>query len=297
MGNRLFVSAVSACPPPLPFGEVRAVPGRGEIFVRRFGANGANSLRPVLLLHGWQATADTNFFPLYAQLGDERAVVAPDLRGHGRSLYPEEAFTLEDAADDAAAVLRDLGISRALVLGYSLGTAVAQVMVHRHRSLVDGIVLIGGELAPERRPHEKLYDRWGGWLATGQRLTNGRHSAHRIVDKAAVENPDVERVRGWLVREFERGHVGSLRAAGRALARLDGRAIAAEHQGLPAAVVITERDRLVHPKRQRALGEAWGATVLSLDADHDAPLTRPTAFVDTTIAALHAVDEKAAAHA
>lgn len=294
----MTVFASTVVPPPLPFGEVRSVPGRGEIFLRRFGRDNADSgAAPVLLLHGWQATADTNFFPLYGPLGEDRVVIAPDLRGHGRSLYPEEPFTLEDAADDAAALLHDLGIAHAVVLGYSLGTAVAQVMVHRHRSLVDGLVLMGGELAPNRRPHEKLYDRWGGWLATAQRLTNGRHAAHRIVDKAKVENPDIDHLRGWLVREFERGHVASLRAAGRALARLDGRVIASHHQGLPVAVVVTERDRLVRPKRQRDLAEAWNADLVSLDADHDAPITQPAAFVDAARDALRAVDEKVRVHA
>jgi pimeloyl-ACP methyl ester carboxylesterase len=291
----VFASTVS--PPPLPLGEVRSVPGRGEIFVRRCGPGNAASAPPVLLLHGWQATADTNFFPLYGPLGERRVVVAPDLRGHGRSLYPEEPFTLEDAADDAAALLHDLGIAHAVVLGYSLGTAVAQVMVHRHRSLVDGLVLMGGELAPNRRPHEKVYDRWGGWLATAQRLTSGRRAAHRIVDKAKVENPDIERLRGWLVREFERGHVASLRAAGRALSRLDGRAIAARHPEMPASVVVTERDRLVRPARQRALAEAWNAGIVSLDADHDAPITQPAAFVDAARRALQTVDERGRVHA
>ncbi|HUR78276.1 MAG TPA: alpha/beta fold hydrolase, partial [Acidimicrobiales bacterium] len=103
---------------------------------------------PVLLLHGWQASADLNFAPLFGPLSELHPVIAPDLRGHGRSLYPEEPFTIEDAADDAAALLADLGVARAVVLGYSLGTAVAQMMVARHRSLVAGIVLMGGELAP-----------------------------------------------------------------------------------------------------------------------------------------------------
>jgi 3-oxoadipate enol-lactonase len=281
----------------LPPGEVRPVAGRGEIFLRYAAPSDRALVKlPVVLLHGWQATADLNFFPLYEPLAAERVVVAPDLRGHGRTFAPEEPFTLEDAADDVAALLHDLGITRAVVLGYSLGTAVTQMLVARHPDLVAGIVLMGGEFRPDRRPHEKVYDRLGGWLATAQRMTNGRRGAHRIVTKTAVENPDVEHWRGWLVREIERGHVGALRAAGRALARFDGQPIVAAHRAVPAAVVVTERDHLVRPERQRTMAKAWDATLVELDADHDAPLARPAAFVVAAQEALAAVDAEILEH-
>jgi pimeloyl-ACP methyl ester carboxylesterase len=260
----------------LPRGEAHAVPLRGELFVRLVDGPPAGGV--ALLIHGWQATADLNFHPLFASLGQSHRVIAPDLRGHGRSLYPEEPFTLEDAADDLAALLVDLGIESATLVGYSIGTAVAQTMAHRHPGLVAGMVLIGGELAPRTRPHEKVYDRLGDWLGTGLRLTNGRWAAHRLVSKAARETPDVERLRGWLVQEIERGHPASLRAAGRALARFDGRPMAEARSEIPVVAVITRRDRLVRPARQERLAAAWRAEIVDLDADHDAPLAQPEAF-------------------
>ena len=283
-------SPSSVIPPPLPPAEVRSIAGRGEVFLRRTGSVGTGT--PVLLIHGWQATADLNFFPLYEPLGRRHPVIAADLRGHGRSTYPEEPFTIEDAADDNAALLDDLGIESAIVVGYSLGTAVTQMMVGRHPERVAGIVLVGGELAPRSRAHEALYNRVGGWQGTAQRLTAGRWAAHRIVDKAARENPTAEQLRGWLVTEMERGHVASLRAAGRSLARFDGRPIAAE-RSVPASVVVTRRDRLVRPARQDRLAQAWRASVVDLDANHDAPLAQPAAFVAATLDAVERVQTSA----
>jgi pimeloyl-ACP methyl ester carboxylesterase len=98
------------------------------------------------------------------------------------------------------------------------------------------------------------------------------------VTKAARHTPSVESIRPWLVIEMERGHTGSVREAGRALGRFDGRPNAARHLGLPAAVVVTRDDRLVRPARQEDLAKAWGARVFDLDADHDAPVARPDAF-------------------
>jgi 3-oxoadipate enol-lactonase len=278
-------------PPPLPAGRVVAVPGRGELFVRT--ADGPSEAIPVMLIHGWQATADMNFFPLYQPLASRHPVIAADLRGHGRSLYPETQFTLEDAADDNAALLAHLGIARAIVVGYSIGTAVTQVLVDRHPDLVAGMVLIGGELRPASRPHEKVYNRIGGWQGTAQRVTAGRWGAHRVVSKSTRENPDAEVLRHWLVGEMERGHSAAIRGAGRALGRFDGRPIAPAHN-VPASVVITRRDRLVRPPRQEALATAWRAEVIDLDADHDAPVAQPKAFVEAVLTAVSRVSARVA---
>ena len=280
-------------PPPLPVGRLHSVGDRGEVFVRvtpeRPGA------LPIVLLHGWMAAADTNFYPVFDRLGASHQVFAPDLRGHGRTLYPEVPFTLEDAADDVAALLRDLGTGPCVVVGYSLGTTVTQLLVARHPDVVAGIVLAGGEFAPKTRLHEKIYDRIGGWHATLLGLTTGRWSAHRLVDKAVKEHPRTEDIRGWLVCEFERGHLGSQRAAGRALANFDGRPIAAASYALPAAVVVTRRDHLVRPARQEKLAAAWKARIFDLDADHDAPIAQPESFADALCAAVSHVAALAAA--
>jgi pimeloyl-ACP methyl ester carboxylesterase len=275
-----------ALPPTLPHGRVLPIAGRGELFVRT--VDGPPNAVPVVLIHGWQATADVNFHPLFDVVGRTHPVIAADLRGHGRSLYPETPFTLADAADDHAALLRDLGIDRAIVVGYSIGCAVAQTFVERHRGLVERLVLVAGELGGRRRPHEHVYNRVGGWFGTGQRLTSGRWAAHRLLDKAEREAPVAARhQRAWLVAEMERGHTASIRAAGRALASFDGRPIAGAHAaGLHTTVVLTTRDKAIRPARQRALAEVWKATVVELDADHDAPVAQPAAFIDAVVEGL-----------
>ena len=82
--------------PYLPPGRVINLPGRGEVFVRDSG--GAPAHPAVLLLHGWTASADLNFFAAYAGLAESYRVVALDLRGHGRGMRSAEPFSLEDCA-------------------------------------------------------------------------------------------------------------------------------------------------------------------------------------------------------
>lgn len=264
--------------PPLPPGRSRVVDGRAELFVREVGDGS-----PVVLLHGWMAGADLNWFSCFDPLvAAGHHVIAPDFRGHGRSSFPAEPLTLETLADDVAALMRELAAGPAVVVGYSMGSAVAQLVARRHPELVRGLVLGGGETMPFARRRQKVELRVGGWFGAVQRTTEGRWLARRLVAKAKRENPAIAAIEVWLLAELERGHPGALRAAGRALGRFDGRAAS----GVPTAVILTTHDHLVHPDRQRRLASVWKATVHELEADHDAPVARHVEFAATVVAAV-----------
>ena len=85
----------------------------------------------VILLHGWTATADLNFFTCYSALGEHFRVVALDHRGHGRGIRSSRPFRLSDCADDVAALADVLGIATFIPVGYSMGGTIAQLMWKR----------------------------------------------------------------------------------------------------------------------------------------------------------------------
>jgi 3-oxoadipate enol-lactonase len=115
------------------------LPGRGTTFVRHVeGPPGAPTL---VLLHGWTATADLNWFTTYHPLGRQYRVIAIDHRGHGRGIRSKKAFRLEDCADDAVAVCDVLGIERFVPVGYSMGGPIAQLIWRQHPERVAGLVL------------------------------------------------------------------------------------------------------------------------------------------------------------
>ena len=59
---------------------------------------------------------------------------------------------------------------------------------------------------------------------------------------------------------------------------------------MPAAVVVTTKDRLVRPRKQRELAAAIpGCRVFDLAGDHDAGLVLPEQFQQVTVAAVRAV--------
>lgn len=106
---------------------------------------------PMLLIHGW--TCDGNDW--HGQIpGFEQKyrVLVIDNRGHGRSGEAAGGdYTIEAYAADAAAVLEAAGASNAVVMGHSLGVAIALELATQHPDLVRAIIDVDGALtAPEQ---------------------------------------------------------------------------------------------------------------------------------------------------
>ncbi|MFF2496184.1 alpha/beta fold hydrolase [Agromyces sp. NPDC058064] len=99
---------------------------------------------PVLAVHG--ITASHRNWDLFAEAVPERRIVAPDLRGRGRSSVLPAPYGLEQHADDLAAFLDALGIERAYVVGHSMGAFVSVRLAERHPERVAGLALVDGGL-------------------------------------------------------------------------------------------------------------------------------------------------------
>lgn len=90
----------------------------------------------------WDAQADA--------LNERFRVVRYDTRGHGDSPVPDGPYSIDDLADDAIALLDRLGITRAHVVGLSLGGMTAMRLAARNPERVDRMVLLctGAQLPP-----------------------------------------------------------------------------------------------------------------------------------------------------
>jgi pimeloyl-ACP methyl ester carboxylesterase len=202
-----------------------------------------------------------------------------------------ETFRLEDCADDAAGVLRELGVDRAIVLGYSMGGPIALLLAQRHPDLVAGLVPQATALEWRATFYERAVWKGLALWELGRRVGTFDIFVERVVREAVKYAPEVEPYAPWLVAEFRRGFAGWLAEAGRALSEFDARPFAGS-LGLPATVCVTTTDRLVRPHKQRQLAEALGADVIELRGDHGVPVMRGQRYTDAT---LQAVDGVAAA--
>ena len=114
---------------------------------------------PILLLHGFLASAETNWFLpgiAAAIAATGRKVIAPDLRGHGRSDAPTDpaAWPRDVLAMDQEALVAHLHLTDYDLVGYSLGARTAVRMVvrgARPRKLVLGGMGLSGLTAAGAR--------------------------------------------------------------------------------------------------------------------------------------------------
>ena len=267
--------------PWLPPGHTLVLPGRGEVFYRRH-QHPDPAAPMLLLLHGWTASADLQFFTAYEALAAHFSFIAIDHRGHGRGMRPLERFELEDAADDAAALVAALGVAPVITVGYSMGGPISLLLTRRHPHLVRGIVVEATALEWRSTWFERF--RWklvhlvGPMLRSWAMPRTMRYGVSKLVGPSHV----LESYSPWLLGEFRRSDTFKVVEAGRALSRYDARPWAGS-LGKPAASMITTRDQLVKPAKQWALARALGAEVVQLDGDHICPLTCPAEFAAVTV--------------
>lgn len=194
---------------------------------------------PLLLMHGAEASRQM-FAALLPLLSRRFDVVAYDQRDCGETEGPERAATLADLADDAAALVRALGLGRVHVFGSSFGGRVAQALALRHPALVDRLVL--GSTWPVPEAYDAMCP-----------------DAGRLADLRARLPATAEELAGWffpepfLAQRPELRHVfaGARAASARAMRRTatvqttlagDAAAIAA-----PTLLLAGELDRVVPP--------------------------------------------------
>jgi pimeloyl-ACP methyl ester carboxylesterase len=144
---------------------------------------------PVLLIHGLASDAEA-MAPVAQALADDARAIAYDRRGYGSSGAPEpyRGTTVEEQAQDAAALLGALDAGPAVICGDGFGALVALDLAKRHRPLVRAAVLSNPPLfmfvpeATERlaAQHVELEAavREGGPEAGVEAWLGGQHRTH-----------------------------------------------------------------------------------------------------------------------
>lgn len=268
--------------PWLPPAEIVRIDGRGEFFARHHRHPDPDA-PTLVLVHGWTASADLQFFTAYRALADHYSFLAIDHRGHGRGLRTATEFTLDEVADDAVVVAHALGIRRAIVVGYSMGGPITLTLARRHRDFVEAAVLGGTALEWRATWRERI--GWKLLLPTlGMVLRSRRLSRRsaRFLEKFLPAHHPLHPYVPWLTGEVRRGDVDAIVQAGRAIGGYDARAWAPD-LGVRTAVLLTTEDRLVKPKKQRALAAAMDAPIREVHADHLAPWEAPDQFASVLL--------------
>jgi pimeloyl-ACP methyl ester carboxylesterase len=92
--------------------------------------------RPLVQLHGNLSTIEVDFGRILPSLARARQVIAVEQQAHGHTADIDRPLSVQNWADDTAALLRHLGIGNADFFGYSSGSAVAMELAIKRPELV-----------------------------------------------------------------------------------------------------------------------------------------------------------------
>jgi len=152
--------------------EAKTIPvGDIDIACEAFGEG-----EPLMLIMGYSGTMDLWPPEVLQELAAHHKLIIFDNRGMGKTTASDKEFTIELFADDTAGLLDALNLERAHVLGWSMGTYIAQELALRHTHKVNRLILYaadcGGQEAIQSSPEvlEVLADTSGTPQERGERL-------------------------------------------------------------------------------------------------------------------------------
>ena len=162
---------------------------------------------PLVLVHGYPLDHSI-WMEVSALLASDFDMFLPDLRGFGQSGLAITKFAIADIAADIAGLLDQLGISKAIIAGHSMGGYVALAYAHAYPERMAGIGLIASQAqadAPERK--QARYE------AAGRITTSGLEAVATDMPPMLTPNLEVQLfVRELIANQRPAGLAGALMA-------------------------------------------------------------------------------------
>jgi pimeloyl-ACP methyl ester carboxylesterase len=202
---------------------------------------------PMVLLHGFPLDHHVwdEIVPL---LEDKFDLILPDLRGFGGSTTVDSLYGMEDFASDIAGLLDTLGISKAAIVGHSMGGYIALAFARLYPERVSGLGLVASQAAadaPERRE--------GRYKSAAEVADKGIASVVEMMTTKFTSDPSLqEYARQSMEQQPPAAYIGSLKAMAE---RLDSLPLLSSIQ-YPVVVVHGDADALIPIERAREVKAA-----------------------------------------
>ncbi len=216
----------------------------------RVGRAGPDEDRPVVLIHGYSGDLNNWLFNIEA-IAAKAPVIAVDLPGHGGSTKEVGDGSLDALAKDVGEALDALGVTRATLVGHSLGAAVAMRLAQTRPAFATGLVLV----SPAYLPGGSLNAEFLDGVVEAQKARSLKPVLELLVaDPESVSRDMVEDMLKFKRTDGAEEVLGLLRD--RMVSGADKGAI--DLAALPAAHVIASReDRIVGAPDAAALPPGW----------------------------------------
>lgn len=213
---------------------------------------------PVVLVHGW-CMSSVIWKYQFEELGSSVRLIAPDLQGHGKSRGGAVNLDFGSFARDLADLFEVLDISRAILVGWSMGAQVALQAYAELSGRLAGLVLVSAT------PCFTICENFAHGLATAetrgmrlkversmQRALDGFHS--RLFAEEELENHPFPTEITGLLSTVELPDTAAALDSLDALARTDMRPLL-DHIAIPTLIVHGALDRICLPEASRYLKE------------------------------------------
>lgn len=227
----------------------------------------------VVLLHGLGTTGAINWYRAFVPLSKHFEVIAPDMRGHGRSLRDLEfTFRMADCADDLAKFLDAIDRDKVIVVGYSMGGAIAQYFWQRHPHKISGIVLTatGYRSAISGKPVERLAGPALRFAMAGTRILERMRRVPPEKDMRQPRPMSAGKLpaRDMLKMDLRRTSLRTLVESAKEVTSFDTNHILPTIT-VPTAVLVTLKDNTFSAKHQKRMAaKIVGAKTYEYDDGH-----------------------------
>ena len=232
--------------------------------------------RALLLVHGFPL--DHSMWRGQIQdLSRDFRVIAPDLRGFGRSGVTDGVVSMEQLADDLASLLDALGVSDKIVLcGLSMGGYVAWQFWRRHRSCLSHLILCDTRAAADPRDAAKArLESADRAMAEGVEFLADTMMGKLFAESTLQDRPDlVEATRTVMLETPAAGVAAALRGMA---ARSDSTDTLGEID-VPTLIICGQHDTIsTADEMQEIARQISGSRYVEVpDAGHMSPLENPT---------------------
>ena len=275
----------------IPSGRMVELPGRGTTYVT--DTPGPRPDSPVIvLLHAVGCTGLLTWYPSIRPLSQKFRVVTLDQRWHGRGIQSDD-FSLQDCADDVAALVEVLDLGKVIVAGYSMGSIIAQRVWRQHPEVTAGLVLCATTDRFRSTPAERIFHQWVEFAMHGAHGVSRSRVATTASRSAAgaltIAGADIH---DWALAEFKSTSPWAVGEAVAALGRHHSRPWLSKID-VPTAVVVTLKDKVLDPKNQMRIARRIpGATIHDVDAGHASCVLQAESFVPALVEAATTVNAR-----
>ena len=145
--------------------------------------------RPLVVLTHGACVDHHSFDPVVSALASRYRVLTWDVRGHGLSQPMGEALTIPLAVEDLIALLDEMGVERAVLVGHSNGSYIGQEMVSRHPQRVIGLAVIDGTCITW---NHSAFERWVAHISPDLMALYPYETLKRASLPYASANPSVQ---------------------------------------------------------------------------------------------------------